>query len=261
MTLKTELIAILDGSGSMEHLVDETIGGYNSFIDKQKAIPGECRVTLVIFDSFSIPGDKGHGYKLVYQGVPIAEVPRLTREVYYAFGGTPLLDTIGKTLNDQGQRIATDKWAEKVMVMITTDGHENASKEYTRERVKAMIEHAEKAGGWEFLYMSASPTAFADSASIGLGASKTAKYAHTGVGTQSLYSAMSAASATLRGGGAVGQSLAAMKNAAGELDEAALNAQLAAQSQQGANVPKAPLVPPAARTPGSAGTGAPASGR
>lgn len=229
--MRTDIIAILDESGSMSHLRNDTIGGFNEFIKKQREIPGEARVTLVTFNT---------GWRTVYSRVPLAEVPLLSADTYAPGGGTALLDAIGLTMNEHGAFIASDKgkWTEKVLVLITTDGEENSSREFTKAKIKEMIEHAEKVGGWEFLYLSANPTAFADASSIGLGANSTAAYNHTANGTQSLYAA---ASASVGGSRSMGKAMHAtlddLKLAGGGLDEGKLLGQPAAQSQPAANVP------------------------
>jgi hypothetical protein len=248
MTFKTEIITILDRSGSMFALIDDTIGGYNDFIAKQRALPGEARSTLILFD---------HLYEQPYAAVPLANVPALDRNTDLARGNTALLDAIGRALTEHGQRIATEKWAEKVMVVIITDGHENHSREFKLAQIKAMIEHAQEVGGWEFLYLSADPNAFADAGSMGIGANKTAAYQHSGQGTQAVYAAASASSAALRSHGAVGNTLDGLKLAGGGLDVDKLIGQPAGQVPPTANVPPVKPVPGAGPSQSTAGSTAP----
>ena len=129
----TEMIFILDRSGSMESLTEETIGGFNSLIEKQKEEPGEARVTTVLFD------DK---YELLHDHTPVQEIQRLTRKEYYARGCTALLDAVGITIDRVGGRLAETPEEERpgrVVMVITTDGYENASRRYSRSQIQDMI--------------------------------------------------------------------------------------------------------------------------
>jgi hypothetical protein len=143
-----EIISILDRSGSMSGLEKDTIGGYNSFISKQSSLPGEIKVTTVLFD------DK---YELLFSGVkPVDAI--LNETNYFTRGSTALLDAIGKTLNEVGARLANTKEEErpeKVIVVITTDGYENASVEYDYLKIKEMIKQQSEVYKWEFLFFGA----------------------------------------------------------------------------------------------------------
>jgi len=141
----TEVIFILDRSGSMGGLESDTIGGYNGFLDKQKGQEGETHITTVLFD------DK---YEILYNGVDVSAAG-LTEKQYFVRGMTALYDAIGKTILDVGTRLAFSPEEEcpgKVIMIITTDGAENASREFTGKRVKEMITHQGKKYGWEFLF-------------------------------------------------------------------------------------------------------------
>lgn len=186
--MNTEIIAILDRSGSMAMLAQEAIGGFNRFLRDQKQVPGEARMTTILFDD---------QYQCLYEGKHLVDAKQLTPDVYYARGMTALLDAIGKTLNDQGKRIHVDQWAEKVIVLVITDGLENASKEYSLAQVRQMIMHAE-ANGWSFVYLGANQDAFQVGAGLGINAQHTHNYTATAMGTQSAYATASATTRSLR---------------------------------------------------------------
>jgi hypothetical protein len=143
-----EIISILDRSGSMGGLEKDTIGGYNSFIAAQAKIPGDLKVTTILFD------DK---YELLYSGVK-ADEAMLNDSNYTTRGSTALLDAVGKTILDIGARLANTKEqdrAEKIIFVITTDGQENASKEFNHEKIKEMITHQRDVYKWEFVFFGA----------------------------------------------------------------------------------------------------------
>ena len=145
----SELIFILDMSGSMGLLTEDTIGGFNSMIEKQKMVEGDANVTLVLFD---------HEYILLYDNCNIKEVPVLTDKEYCPCGSTALYDAIGRTIDTVGHRLNNtpeEERPEKVIVSITTDGMENASKEYTFQQVKEKIEHQQEKYNWEFIFLGA----------------------------------------------------------------------------------------------------------
>ena len=158
----TEIVYILDRSGSMSGLEKDTIGGYNSFLEKQKKEDGDAVVTTVLFD------DK---YDMVHDHVDIKKVKPLTNKEYFARGMTALLDAIGKTINNVGNRhkYALDSEVPgKTIVVITTDGFENASREFTSDKVKSMIEHQKKKYGWEFLFLGANIDAVKTAKNFGI---------------------------------------------------------------------------------------------
>ena len=145
----TELVFILDRSGSMNSLTEDTIGGFNSMIEKQKEVDGECLVSLVLFDDIS---------EVIYDRVPLKDIPVLTNKEYYARGCTALIDALGGAIHHIGN---VHKYArkedvpEKTMFIVTTDGLENASINYTADKVKAMIKRQREKYGWEFLFLGA----------------------------------------------------------------------------------------------------------
>ena len=137
----TELVFILDRSGSMSGLESDTIGGYNGMLEKQKGIEGEAFVTTVLFDD---------QYEILHDHIDIRKVDPVSEKEYYVRGTTALLDAIGKTIN----KIANAAGSDKVLFVITTDGMENASREYDYEQVRKMIER-QKEKGWEFIFLGA----------------------------------------------------------------------------------------------------------
>lgn len=184
---KVEVVAILDRSGSMQSLVDDTIGGFNQFIEKQKELDGECNITLVVFD------DK---YEEVYQNIPIDEVPELDRDVYFARGMTALIDAVGKTINEVGERLKNtpeDEKPEQVIFLVTTDGMENSSREFTNDQLKEMVKHQTEKYNWEFIFMGANIDSFSEGGSMGFSINTTSNYDASSIGTRSVYTAMSSA--------------------------------------------------------------------
>jgi uncharacterized protein YegL len=143
----TEIVFILDRSGSMEGLENDTIGGFNGFVKKQSEI-GQTNLTTVLFD------DK---YEILHNGIDAKDV-RLTNEEYFTRGCTALLDAVGKSINDVGRRLddtQEEKRPGKVIFVITTDGLENASREYSYDDVNRMITHQREKYNWEFIFMGA----------------------------------------------------------------------------------------------------------
>ena len=189
---KTELIIILDMSGSMYPLTDDTVQGYNSLIDQQKKLEGEANVTLVLFND---------EYKKVLDRVPLQEVKELTKEDYVAHSTTALYDAIGKTITD----FPNVEDGVKVMLSITTDGQENSSKEFNRKTVKTMLEDKQKLG-WEVLFIGADINSLEEAAEIGIPIKKAAMYRADGKGTGLMFEAMSAGMSMLRKKGFVDDS-------------------------------------------------------
>lgn len=192
----TELVFILDRSGSMAGLESDTLGGYNSFLKKQKAVEGECVLTTVLFDD---------QYELLHDRINIQAVAPLTEKDYYVRGCTALLDALGKTIQKIKQvqaNTAEDYRAEKVLFVIITDGYENSSREYTTEKVKAMIE-AQKAKGWEFIFLGANMDAVETASQFGIGADRAVDYLADEAGTELNFRAMSEAVSEFRAVGKV----------------------------------------------------------
>jgi len=175
----TEIVIVLDRSGSMAAIQEETVGGYNNFIDGQKKLAnvGEARVTLIQFDD---------QYECVYADTPIQNVPALTKETFVPRGMTALLDAVGKATKEVSARIlATQKALRpgKVLVVIITDGGENSSKEYTYKLVHKMITDLRTNSNFEFVFLAANIDEVAVAASLGIMRGNAASYASTGAGT------------------------------------------------------------------------------
>jgi hypothetical protein len=163
----THIYFLLDRSGSMQSIVDDTVGGFDAFIAEQRKTPGECRVTLSQFDDH---------YDEVYADRPIAEVPSLVLEPR---GTTALLDSVAKLVIDAGRRLAAlpeDQRPGTVIVGIMTDGLENASREWSHPQVKELIERQTRDYSWQFLYLGADQDAIEVGASIGVGAGQAVTY-------------------------------------------------------------------------------------
>ena len=145
----TELVFILDRSGSMNGLESDTIGGFNSMLKKQKEQPGNCRITTVLFNDTN---------EVLHDRIDIKAVGEITSREYFVSGCTALLDAVGKTIkkiNQVQKNTADDYRANKVLFVITTDGMENASKEYSYDKVKKMVEKQKKKHNWEFIFLGA----------------------------------------------------------------------------------------------------------
>lgn len=161
MNNSTELVVILDRSGSMQRLAEDTIGGFNSLIENQRKLEGKCTVTTVLFDN---------KVEILYQGKDIKEVPTLTSKEYFARGSTALLDAIGITINETNSRISSMKEEKpnKVLVAITTDGLENSSNEYSYSSIKSLIEEKKKKLGWDFIFLGANIDAIGEANKFGI---------------------------------------------------------------------------------------------
>ena len=181
----TELVFILDRSGSMAGLEDDTIGGFNAMIQKQKDEDGEAYVSTVLFDNHT---------EVVHDRVDIQQIQPMTRKDYYVRGCTALLDAVGKSIHHIGnvQKYAREEdRPEKTIFVITTDGMENASREYTYDRVKKMIQHEQEKYGWEFLFLGANIDAAKEAARFGITEDRAANYHADSVGTGVIYEAVS----------------------------------------------------------------------
>jgi len=186
-----ELVFILDKSGSMMDLEKDTIGGFNSLLEKQKSEEGEARVTTVLFD---------HRYTVLHDRLPIRDVKLLTKEEYSPAGTTALLDAVGRTVDSLLENLmGIPKEAyPSVMFVIITDGEENASKDYTLDRIRKRIEFCKESEGWEFIFLGADIDAFAAAETIGIGASRTASYHADSVGVSVNFEVLNSAMSQLR---------------------------------------------------------------
>jgi len=193
----SEIVCVLDRSGSMEQLVDDTIGGFNSFVKEQKDVDGEANLSLVLFDDY---------YETPYSNVDIQEVEELTRETYSARGMTALLDALGKSITDLGVKLDNldeDEKPEHVIFVVMTDGQENASKEYTRQKINEMITHQQDVYNWQFIFMGANIDSFAEAGSIGIRSCGVMDYDADSDGVGAAYFCATSAVSNVRGGGKV----------------------------------------------------------
>lgn len=188
----TELVFILDKSGSMTGLEADTIGGFNSMLNKQKTVDGECRITTVLFDNH---------YELLHDRIDIEAINPMTDKEYQVGGSTALLDAIGRTvekISKVQKRTAEEYRAEKVMFVIITDGEENSSRKYTAEKVKALIEQQKKEFGWEFIFLGANIDAVQTAGRFGIDKNRAVNYVADSKGTRLNYEAMACAVAEYR---------------------------------------------------------------
>ncbi len=191
------IVCVIDRSGSMSSVVDDAIGGYNTFLESQKALPHPAKWSLVLFD---------HEYQMVERGVPIAAALPLDTVRFQPRGMTALLDAIGRTIDDTGKALAELSEAErpnKVLIAILTDGHENASKDYTRARIAQMIEHQQSVYNWEFLFLAAYQDAISVARGISIPAANAVNYANTGEGNRTAFDGLSKRTASYRKSGNV----------------------------------------------------------
>lgn len=190
----THISILLDRSGSMGSIVNDVIGGYNNFLSEQKAVKGDCTLTLVQFDS--------EGIDTLYEYAPIADVPELTTKTYQPRGATPLLDALGKSIESTGRALENISEADrpdKIIFVVITDGEENASNKFTKARIKEMIEQQEKQYAWNFIFLGANQDAFAEAGAIGVQAAAAANFAGTGSSMRAGFAAMSMNSVSYRG--------------------------------------------------------------
>lgn len=186
--MKTEVLFILDRSGSMSGLEKDTVGGYNSLITKQREVEGDVRISTLLFD---------HDLEWVHDRTSIHEVRTLTEKEYYVRGTTALLDAIGYGI----QKMKTIQKNEdvKVLVVITTDGMENASKEYTTKSVQQLIS-AQTALGWEFLFLGANIDAVATAQQFGIHRDYAVNYHADAKGTELNFASINEAVSSVRSG-------------------------------------------------------------
>ena len=181
----TEIVFILDRSGSMAGLEGDTIGGFNAMIEKQRLEPGEALVSTVLFDNHS---------DVIHDRLTLDRITRLTNREYYVRGCTALLDAVGSAIS----HIATiHKYAreedrpEKTLFVITTDGMENASRRYTYEMVRNLIEKQKREYGWEFLFLGANIDAAREAARFGIHPDRAVDYRADHRGTRVIYETVS----------------------------------------------------------------------
>lgn len=195
----TELVFILDKSGSMGGLEKDTIGGFNTMLKKQKELSDECRITTVLFDN---------RYEVLHDRIDIRGVELITEKEYCVGGSTALLDAMGKTISKiiSVQKNTTPEYrADKVLFVIITDGEENSSREYSVTRIREMVEHQKTKYGWEFIFLGANIDAIETAGRFGISADRAVDYVPDSVGTSLNYEVMSETVAAFRTCGQVPQ--------------------------------------------------------
>ena len=188
----TELVFIVDRSGSMAGLEKDTIGGFNAMLKEQAELEGEARVTTVLFDN---------QYRLLRDRIDIRAVAPLTEKDYRVGGGTALLDAIGRTIKKiraVQKQTAEEYRAEKVLFVIITDGEENSSRKYSAEQIKERIEHQKEKYGWEFVFFGANMDAVLEASKLGIAAEFARGWLANAAGTAMAYNDMSAIMAEIR---------------------------------------------------------------
>ncbi len=188
----TELVFILDRSGSMSGLEEDTIGGFNSMIEKQKGEEGEALVSTILFDNKS---------EVIHDRVSLSDIKPMTREDYYVRGCTALLDAIGDAIHHIGnihKYARPEDVPEHTLFVITTDGMENASHRYDPDKVKKMIEHEKEKHGWEFLFLGANIDAVETAKRFGINEDRAVNYHSDHEGTKLNYEVLSDAISCVR---------------------------------------------------------------
>lgn len=187
MNQKVELVFILDRSGSMSGLEEDTIGGFNGMIEKQKSIEGECIVSTVLFDD---------RFEVLHNRLPLREIKPMTRHDYYVRGSTALLDAIGRSITKISgihRHLPKEERPGKVLFVITTDGMENASLNYGYEQIKKMIMVETEEYGWEFIFLGANIDSLGEAERMGIRKERVANFHNDQMGTQTNYESLSEA--------------------------------------------------------------------
>lgn len=191
----TEIVYIMDRSGSMHHLTCDVVGGFNAFVEEQKKVEGEAMITTILFNT---------DIETVHNHASLSNVAPMKIEEFQARGMTALMDAVGFTIDAVGKRLSETKEEDrpsKVLFVIMTDGMENASREYDVSHVKEMIEHQQNKYGWEFIFVGAGIDAYAVGNTIGIKSENTMNTRATADGMSAMYCAMSAATTSLRAKG------------------------------------------------------------
>ena len=192
MSKRTEIVFVLDRSGSMHSVLHDVIGGFNQFVKEQKAVPGECTMSLFQFDTI---------YEPVYVGKNIQEVEELTLATFQPRGSTALNDAVGRAIVETGAALAARDEKDRpelVLFCIYTDGHENASREYSSQQVKTLIEQQTDVYKWEFSFLGAGVDQFDTAGVYGIPMQNAQFFVNTGVGVRSAMSGQSSLYAAMR---------------------------------------------------------------
>lgn len=191
----TEIIFIIDKSGSMQPLTDDTIGGFNGFIESQRELDGDAYLTTVLFSTT---------HKKLHNHIDIHEVPAMDKKQYVPGGMTAMLDTLGETINEVQTRIddtSVDERPNNILFVITTDGLDNSSHTYNKSTVQKMIEHQTKGHGWQFIFLGANMDAVSEASQLGIDLAAT--YTADSIGTKAVYDSIACAASSYRATGVV----------------------------------------------------------
>ncbi len=188
----THISYILDRSGSMSSIKEPTIKGFNEFIESQRKLPGNATISLVLFDDV---------IETPYNFVPLSTFPLLNDTTFQPRGWTALLDALGTTINSLGQKLAglpENERPERIIVVCQTDGEENRSKEFSKERIKEMITHQKDKYNWQFVFLGANQDAILTATSYGIDLGRAITYQANSVGVDYVYSGVNCLTSSLR---------------------------------------------------------------
>ena len=183
----THISVILDRTGSMEAIRNDTIGGFNAFLEQQRAEPGKATMTLVQFDSQD-------PYEVIHRFKTVDKVSELNRQTYVPRAMTPLLDAIGRGINDLEENLGQlkeEEYPSKIIFVIVTDGQENASREFRREQIQKMISDKSEKESWQFVFLSADLAAMGDAMSVGFTADSSLLFAKDSEGSLNAWDSLS----------------------------------------------------------------------
>jgi Mg-chelatase subunit ChlD len=183
----TEIVMVIDRSGSMAHLTEETVEGFNNFVDEQKKLPGNAHITVVLFNT----------EHETWPTTDIKRCPKMTAKKYSASGGTALLDALGNAILNVSNRLDSNV-QQKVIVVVMTDGEENSSTEYSINQIRDMVNEKTRVNDWKFIFLGANIDAFTVGAQYGVAQGQSTVYTSNAVGVRSAYVGTSAAVASYR---------------------------------------------------------------
>ena len=187
----TEIIFVIDKSGSMGHLAGDTIGGFNGFIESQKALEGKAILTTILFDN---------SWNILHDGIDIHEVKPMTSSDYTVGGMTAMLDAIGEIIErvqDRHDELGQEK-PEEVLFVITTDGEENSSRKFNKSQIEKMIKHQTNGHGWKFMFLGANMDAVKEAESIGISSDYATNYSWSAQGVCDSYVTLNTVASTVR---------------------------------------------------------------
>jgi len=189
--MRTKIICILDASGSMSKIIDDAIGGFNTFLEEQQSIKDVAFMDILLFDN---------NFKKIVDNVDIQKIKPLTKEDYYSGGMTSLYDAIGMSIDGELDKMGEnpENRFDKTLCVIITDGHENSSKDYHKSQIKNMIEEMEEDFNWDFIFLAANQDAILTADGMGIKAGKSINWAATSDGMNMAYENISKATSHYR---------------------------------------------------------------